>query len=124
MGGLAIKGNLDVNDELLPVRLSVDRWDEPNVANHQKSVNLVGTLSASGLTAGESYLLLRYESASAVPNSGFASASSQGVAQKVEQFIAEGATWTHTDPLGIPSGGSAFYRLVHDSAGMNNSLIV
>lgn len=110
--GVAIQGVRDTNGETLPVQLSVDRWDEPNVVTGEHPVDLTGTLTATGLSHGESYLLLRYKDASDVPAKNFDSASSQKAAEKVLPFTASGSAWTYTDTLAIPSSGSAFYRLV------------
>merc|ERR1712039_155441 len=114
--GVAVHGIMDPNSETLPLQLSVDRWDEPHCVKGEKSAKLTGTLSAHGLRAGESYLLLRYSDASDVPKTNFASASSRSAAATVLQFVANASEWTYMDPMPIESCMSAFYRLVADAS--------
>lgn len=112
--GVAVLGNKDKNNELFPTQLSVDRWDEPDIIKGRKPKDLTGTVTVSGLTAKQNYLLLRYGSAASVPSSGFA--SSQAKADHVVPFTASGPTWTYQDPVGIPSNGAVFYRTVLDTS--------
>merc|ERR1712157_76858 len=90
--GLSITG-LNVQSETLRVVLDVDRQDEPNIRSREKPVQLTGTVTVHGLTAGEQYLLYRYTGTAALPSSDF----ERGYEHKTP-FTAQSETWTFQDP--------------------------
>jgi len=109
--GYRVHGNHDPAGELLPARLVVSAWYEPDYSRedgkHEPPTPLVGTLAMSGLAKGERYAILRYTSASAVPASGFLRAG--GWAARTD-FVAEGET--HEQRLVFMSNSSQLFRCV------------
>lgn len=77
--GVRVHGNADRDGILLPVRLSMDSWTEPDYssedAHHQKPIELKGKVVVTQLHPGVSYALLRYEDASLVPDRDFLKSS-------------------------------------------------
>jgi hypothetical protein len=69
--GCAVTGIVDPHHETLPVQLSVDRWDEPDVVAGERPVTLHGTLAIHSLVSGRQYSLLRYDDYRKVPSSHF-----------------------------------------------------
>ena len=92
--GLAVTGNEDTHGALLPVRLAMDSWTEPDYSRedgrHEVPVPLHATVTVSNLTAGNRYALLRFDNAAEVPAAEFLKAP---YAAKSE-FLAGGATWS------------------------------
>lgn len=106
--GDAITGIEDPNDETYPVKLAVDVNDEPNVSQGASPVNMNATITISELTPGNTYLLLRYNDYTNIPNQNFKQQSSQ--ASSVVTFTATGATAIVSDT--IMSDTMAAYRCV------------
>merc|ERR1712216_80499 len=69
--GIRVHGNLDHDNVLLPVRLHMESWMEPDYskedAHHQKPTELRGTLTVTRLQPGAHYALLRYQDVESVP---------------------------------------------------------
>lgn len=92
--GVIVEGNRDAQRAgLLPLRLDMAANSEPDYSKedreHQAPVLLTATLQATGLTAGGHYILLRYETPSAIP---------------AEKLLARGGYSEHT--AFTPSGSS------------------
>ena len=104
--GCAVTGIRDDDKVARPVRVKVNRWDEPNPWRGQSPVTLRATITVRSLTAGRSYVLLRYDDHRKVPVKGFLSsayASSRA-------FSAAGPTAVFNDSF--KSNGVAIYRCV------------
>lgn len=107
---------------LLPVRLAVNRADEPNTspvnrrdpddgrAAPEAAVTLTGMVTVTGLTAGRAYKLLRYNTAASVPTGGTAAQWIASAAAAKVDFTAAGASWTYADTF--LSSATVFYRCV------------
>jgi len=98
--GLNVQGTL-------PLSLSVDdaAHTEPDVRSGSKANLVNGTVTVSGLSAGESYQLFRYNSTANLP----AQAPFAPTAQVVTNFDASDTTWTHVDPLPFMSDTAVYY---------------
>ena len=76
--GYRVHGNADAAHELLPLRLEMDDWYEPDYsredAKGEAPKMLEAWLRVSGLQRGATYALLRYDHAAKVPHEGFLSA--------------------------------------------------
>jgi hypothetical protein len=104
--GTAVTGIRDDDAVTRPVRLSVNRWDEPNVSQGQSPVTLTATVTIGSLVPNKSYCLLRYDNYQNVPTKNFPSS-----AFSVKQtFTASADTKTFTDHFA--SNGLAIYRCV------------
>ena len=108
--GLVVSGNEDVRGVLRPVRLAMDSWTEPDYSredgHHESPVPLHASATASNLTVGSRYGLLRFDSADAVPAEDFLQAR---YASKLE-FVASGDTWTTR--VTFMSNTTQYYRCV------------
>ncbi len=69
--GCAVTGVKDTTGTLLPLSLKLNRWDEPNLIQGKSPATLTATIRVRSLTTGSSYALLRYNTYSAVPTSGY-----------------------------------------------------
>jgi hypothetical protein len=105
--GCAVTGIDDPNHETVPVRLTLDRPDEPDLIAGQKPVTLNGTLTISSLVPGRTYDLLRYDDYTKVPDSNFLAA---GGYTSVQRFTATATTQTLYDSF--ESNGCVIYRCV------------
>jgi hypothetical protein len=101
--GLAVTG-MKVNGSL-PVSLSVDIVAEPNVRYFQKAIPVHGTVTVSGLNAGSSYTLFRYDSTDSVP----ATPPFDTTAQHITNFVASADTWLYKDPISWMSNTAVYY---------------
>jgi hypothetical protein len=110
--GVAVLGVKDANGTSLPVRLAVNKRTEPNVPRGRRAGWLKGTVTVSGLTPGQRYRLLRFDSTTKVPVSGGAAAFLAAGADGSVDFTADAAIWTYKDPVKIKSDGVAYYRCV------------
>ena len=110
--GVAIHGFVDQKRVTRPVSLTVDAWDEPNVAAGEAPRRMHATLIASALAKGQSYVLLRFDDARKVPVDG--DAAEFLAADFVERidFTAEGQSWTFHDPTAFGSNEMLYYRIV------------
>lgn len=104
----AITGVEDYYDECYPVKLAVDCNDEPNPADNESPVNMVATVTISGLTAGNEYLLLRYGDTDDIPSYNFENSIDDAV--DYWYFTATGTTHEISDM--IWSDDLAVYRCV------------
>ena len=112
--GIAVRGNQDAEGVLLPVRLAMDSWTEPDYSvedqQHEAPVVMGATVTVSGLTAGMRYALLRFDNPAAVPARAFLAAA---YANKTE-FVASGATWT--ERAQFESNSTTLFRCVQVAA--------
>ncbi len=104
--GDAITGIEDYYDECYPVKLAVNCNDEPNPDEGESPVNMAATVTVSGLTVGNDYMLLRYDDTDDIPSYNFA--DSVDDALSVIYFTATAATMTFNDT--IWSDDLAVYR--------------
>ena len=114
--GLAAHGNDDAKGELLPLRLHLERRDEPDYSHedhrHQKPVEMHGTLAASSLTPGQRYVLIRFTRLEDVPVSGFLRAA-KVVGAKRTSFVAPKGGRFET-PVHFMSDSTISFRCVRD----------
>lgn len=111
--GIAITGVADLNRETVPVRLTTSTVGESPAIAEGSSTRpapepVALTITVSGLTAGKTYNLYRYNSMSAVPDSNF-NANAINAAQKWT-IVATGSTFTTTQT--VLSSDTAAYRAV------------
>jgi hypothetical protein len=104
--GCAVTGIRDDEKETRPVRVKVDRWDEPDPWRGQPPATLRATVTVRSLTAGGTYVLLRYDDYRKVPVKGFLSSAYSSS----RTFTATGATAVFNDSF--KSNGIAIYRCV------------
>lgn len=95
--GISVHGNADSRGELLPARLRVSSWTEPDYseedAHHEVPVEMDGTLTVTDLRPGAKYALLRYDHPGSVPD---------------EHFLRRGGFASRTDFVGPSSGEAEF----------------
>ena len=104
--GCAVTGIKDTSGTALPVSLKVNRWDEPNLSLGAMPVQLTATIQVRTLAVSNLYALLRYNSTSAVPTTGYlTSAYSTSTV-----FTATNSIQTFTDRF--MSDGTVTYRCV------------
>jgi len=106
--GYCVTGPVDPAGKALPMVLAVDRWDEPDVIEGQRPVQLTGTVTVESLTVGDSYTLYRFDGYKSVPTD---SNYEVGYTSK-HTFTATGTTYKYKDPKGITSNLSTYYRCV------------
>lgn len=104
--GTAVTGIKDPDGVTLPVRISLTRWDEPNVTLGEAPTMLEAAITVSSLSPGKKYVLLRYDDHTKVPDRGF----SPTQADSAVPFTATKATETFSDSF--LSSGVAIYRCV------------
>ncbi len=109
---VAVTGIKDAGGASLPVRLAVSSASEPNVSKGKKSGWLKGTATASGLTVGKSYALLRFNSIASVPTSGGAAEFLAAPWGSSVNFTATADTYVYKDKVKIATNGVAYYRCV------------
>jgi hypothetical protein len=102
--GCAITGIQDTSGAALPVRIQLADWSEPDVMAGEAPIMLAGTVSVSGLTAGDSYSLYRYNSHQNVPTANYARSNHTSAVN----FVAN--TPTVTFPVTLSSNGVAVFR--------------
>jgi hypothetical protein len=111
--GLSFDGNADKFGVLLPARMSVSSWTEPDYSKedglHQHPVELKANVTVAGLEVGGEYSLLRYDDHTMVPDSGFLTSS---FVEKTE-FTAASTTYLHA--LSFMSNATAIMRCVPSS---------
>ncbi len=117
--GCAISGNMDSLNITLPVNLSIDRWDEPNVTLGEQPVMLHAVATISHLTVGTQYALLRYNDYTHVPPGNFDPLT----ADEVFYFTASTATKTYADSF--MSHTATFYRCIPYTytTGVSNTVV-
>ena len=101
---LARKGNLPTLYSM-PASLHIDPWkEEPDTRSGDKPTALKGTLKVSGLTAGATYDIYRWDSVG--------EAFSYRDAYKKASFTATSDSYVYTDDTSFPSNGATYYRVV------------
>jgi hypothetical protein len=111
--GIAVTGVADPSGVTFPVTLTIPGNSEPNVSeNDAAATEVTGTVTVSGLAAGNSYALLRYDDYTNVPTSGSAAGFLASSYTYKTDFVAAGPTWALTDPKTIVSSGASIYRCV------------
>lgn len=104
--GVAITGIVDMDKETVPVSLSIDSWNEPNVTLGETPITLNATIHIQSLTPGQKYVLLKYTDIAQVPEKDFINSSGERVAS----FVADESSMTLTDSF--LSDTLAVYRCV------------
>lgn len=104
--GCAVTGIRDDEKKTLPVRVKVNRWDEPDPWQGEAPVTMKATVTVRSLEPGRSYVLLRYNDYKKVPVKNFL-ASAYAVSWR---FKATGKTASFSDSF--KSNGVAIYRCV------------
>ena len=104
--GCAVTGNMDSANITLPVNLTLDRWDEPNVTLGDSPVMLHAIATISGLAVDSQYALLRYNTFTHVPTSNF----NPQTADEAFYFTATASTKTYVDSF--MSHTATFYRCI------------
>ena len=73
--GIALEGNEDSNDDLIPAKLSISSWTEPDYSkeNNQNEdpTRLKGKLIVTNLVVGKKYSILRFNDMNKVPTKNF-----------------------------------------------------
>ena len=127
--GTAVAGIADAGRATLPVRLAVNRPDEPNYSPvnladpdeyrtaPEKPAAMKGTVTVSGLTPGRKYRLMRFSSPAKVPTKGAAAAWLASSYDSHVDFVApaggdSGSKWVYADPRPFQSTATIFYRCV------------
>ena len=114
--GIRVHGNVDRYNELLPARLVMDEWTEPDYSKEDgkgESPKLLGAaIVASGLQSGSRYALLQCDDPTLVPHSNFLSNKTGGVVSRVD-FTASGQTYSHR--VSFMSDSTTFYRVVAEA---------
>ena len=115
--GIRVHGNVDRYNELLPARLIMDEWTEPDYSKEDgkgESPKMLGaSIVASGLQSGSRYALLQYDDPTLVPHSNFLSNKTGGIVSRVD-FVASGQTYSHR--VAFMSDSTTFYRVVQKPA--------
>jgi hypothetical protein len=73
--GTVVTGIEDDEKVCLPVHISIDRWNEPNITQGKSPVILHAQVRIDSLSTGKSYILLRYDNYKKVPSIDFSAAS-------------------------------------------------
>ena len=110
--GVAVTGIVDRKQVSLPVRITVDFWDEPNISLGEAPRDMHASVLVSGLTRGRDYALLRFDDWSKVPHDGDAAAFLHADFAARFDFQATDTGWTYQDPTPFGSAGSVTYRVV------------
>lgn len=108
--GVAVNGIQDADGVSLPVRLAVTGSSERNVAAGKKPNMIRGTVTVSGLTAGSSYRIFRFDTTAGVPSKGGAAALFNSTPDSSFDFVAKGDPFVWKDKTKIKSDGVAYYR--------------
>ncbi len=104
--GCAVTGIKDGLGTALPVSLKVDQWNEPNISRGWAAVPLTATIQVSSLTAGTTYVLLRYNDYHNVPTNNYLTSAFDNVTR----FVATNSTQTMSDHF--RSDATVIYRCV------------
>ena len=106
--GCAVTGIQDETGALLPVRVSVDREQEPDTVKEEAPLELKLTVTVSRLKPGQSYVLYRYDDYETVPTRNYAGSKYQSV----RKFVAERTEHEFQDKC--LSNGVSMYRCLPD----------
>jgi len=107
--GVAITGVMDAQHASLPVSMTVTVDPEPNVSTGAHAIAMTGTITASGLVAGHSYALLRFDGYAQLPADP-TPAQLLAAASKRTDFTATAASWTGSDTF--QSDSATYFRCV------------
>lgn len=107
--GIAVKGYDTHSGVLMPIKTTVAQNDEPNVSLGQNATTFTLTITASNLTVGTPYAILRFNTNTPLA-SNYANTAS---ANEVTRFVANATTYTFTDTAS--SSSMAFYRCISQS---------
>ena len=103
--GWAVKGFADERADAVPAYLQIAPWkSEPDTRSGQKAEDLMGTLTATGLTAGANYIIYRWDNVS--------SALTYDEAYVKTSFTAKADTYTYADDKSFRSDGATYYRVL------------
>ena len=102
--GTAITGIADTSGATLPVQLKLASWSEPDVMAGAAPATLNATVSVTGLIAGRSYSLYRYNNHLNVPTTNYVRSNYTSVVN----FVATNPTATF--PASMISNGVAVFR--------------
>jgi len=106
--GLAVTG---VNVQgTLPVSLTIDITQEPNVRSWSRAKAIHGVVEVSGLTTGEDYVLYRFSGTESLPSK----APWTGY-EHMTAFTASSSTWNYEDPNTFMSNSATYYIAVKAS---------
>ena len=108
--GWAVKGfQTPKNMSTMPASLAVDPWkQEPDTRSGQKPVPLKGTLTVTGLTAGATYAIYRWDTVAEA----FTDYSDDA---RRTSFTATDATFAYADDKTFQSDTATYYHAVHTS---------
>jgi hypothetical protein len=104
--GCAVTGIEDSSGTALPVYLSVNLWNEPNISEGASPVQMNATIQVSALKTGTAYVLLRYNDYHNVPTNNYLSSAYN----TATTFVATNSTQTLYDSF--MSNGTVIYRCV------------
>jgi hypothetical protein len=110
--GVAVSGVTDLQHATLPVTMTVVGMSEPNVSLGASATQMTATVTVSGLTAGQSYTVLRYDDYRKVPTNSTAAQFLTSQFTHRTDFVATGTSWTFDDPTTFLSSGTTYYRAV------------
>lgn len=106
--GVAISGIADPAGKALPLSITVDRWDEPDLPSGDKPAELQVKVTVPNLTVGHSYTLYKYDGAKALPTSGdYAKTASAS-----HSFTAAFESTVYLDPVKISSASATYYLCI------------
>lgn len=112
--GLRVHGNADVDHVLLPIRLLMSSWKEPDFSKedrqHEAPTLLTAKLNITGLSAGLTYVVLRYSDPNQVPDRDFLNSKFDS------KFIFKAAGDVFTQSVTFMSNSTTFFRCIRDSA--------
>jgi hypothetical protein len=110
--GIAFTGIQDTKKETYRMTLQMPSWTEPDWGKEDKvnakPVSFTISASVQGLTVGSDYTILRFDSYSTLPTSGFIN----GPFTKQFNFTATAATMNFTNFDSFMSNSTIFYRTV------------
>lgn len=110
--GVAVRGITDAQRATLPTTMTVAESSEPNVSIGEIARQMTATVTVSGLTAGSSYALLRYDDYRTMPTNATAAQFLASSHTLRTNFVATGPTFTFVDPVTFRSSGATYYRAV------------
>ena len=116
--GVIVKGNADAGGELLRTQLvALSSWSEPDYSEEDElgetPVRMSATVRVTGLETGSSYVLLRYDDPSAVPDRAFLAGG--GFVEKIP-FTAEATNHAHA--VTFMSNSTTLFRCVRAPPGL------
>jgi len=105
--GWAMQGFLD-EQEGMPLTLSITPWkSEPNTRAGAAPIDIKGTVTATGLTAGSQYYIYRWDTV--------AEAFTYDDKYKMTTFTASSDSYVMEDPQPFSSHSTTYYRCVESS---------